>query len=368
MCNTMLRRLAPLLAALALALPAQAKEIITISKGPGVKWKSKRFTHPLSGPLYSTILRRDFGLINITHRNASNNACIKDSDLTTVAGMKVYPIPGATGIGFSPNITGTATYKLIDGTIETLQATITPYTSEGTVTPGNRKISNPIDGYNWCVPPRMEDIHDFYDPEYMRTVSIEGELLLVADGSQRNMEIKIPPMYLSTYSNVPEGDKFEQILPADITLRVSDLSCTVNTPLTIDFGHVAHSTEVDKELARRENQFDVSCTQDTNLITTNINVQFAAKSGLYNASKNKLALSQGGGYVTGELNGLTGDGHCGADNGITFDDNKIELGKIEAITGPQNFNHRVTWRLCSGGKDLPIGPVDASAELLVTFN
>lgn len=362
MYNTILRRLAPLLAAL--ALPTQA-ETITIGKGSGIMWEGMPFNAVLKGATTHPELVKHYGLLNITHRRGAENRCVRLDDLVSINGTLAFPI--AEGVGLIPRATGTATYKLKNGTEETLTGTIGLPESKG-VTSSGVDISNPVNGYTWCLPPRMNDDLDFYDSTFERTAQIQGNWVLITDGRQQNSEVKIPPMYAATYASVKPGDLFSSILPETITLRISNLACTVATPLTIDFGHVAHSTDVNRELAMQENPFNVSCTQDTNHISTNINVQLSAISGTYNGSPTKLALRQGGGYITGALDGLTGDGRCGADNGLPFDNTKQLLGRIENTENRQDFNHRVTWRLCSGGKDLPIGPVDASAELMVTFN
>jgi hypothetical protein len=98
-------------------------------------------------------------------------------------------------------------------------------------------------------------------------------------------------------------------------------------------------------------------------------VQFRALSGIFDNDKTKLSLAQGGGYITGEIdNGVTGPGTCNASTGITFDSYPFKVGSITSSDASVNYPNQVTWRLCSGGPNLPGGTVRASTEMLVTFN
>ncbi|CQJ67493.1 Uncharacterised protein [Yersinia intermedia] len=98
-------------------------------------------------------------------------------------------------------------------------------------------------------------------------------------------------------------------------------------------------------------------------------MQFRALTGLYGSTPSRLALSQGGGYITGEINnGVTGSGSCSATTGLPFDNTQLKVGNITSTQASQTITNQVTWRLCSGGSSLPTGLVDAAAEMLVTFN
>lgn len=115
----------------------------------------------------------------------------------------------------------------------------------------------------------------------------------------------------------------------------------------------------------------VSCTQDAgDTIATSINVQFRPISGLYNGHVNKLALDQGGGYITGTIPGKTTVGLCsaGASGGIEFNNKQIPIGTISETQLSQTYTLPIEWRLCSGGASLPAGKFSASAEMLVTYN
>ena len=145
--------------------------------------------------------------------------------------------------------------------------------------------------------------------------------------------------------------------PSNITLRISTLECTVMTSKYISFGNVTRNTSEGAQLAKTDAVLTTTCGQPSSFINANINVQFRAVTGLYQGNPRRLALKEGGGYITGEIdNGVTLSGNCNSDTGVRFDNTQVKLG------------HNLTWRLCSGGSNLPSGKVNAAAELLVTFN
>ncbi|HHQ6629446.1 TPA: hypothetical protein ACSTL1_000863 [Serratia fonticola] len=128
-------------------------------------------------------------------------------------------------------------------------------------------------------------------------------------------------------------------------------------------------TQAGAELAAQSYPLITNCGQSSDFIDANINLQFRALSGLYKSAPTRLALRQGGGYITGEIdNGVTGSGNCAATSGLPFDNRQLKIGRITQAEISQSITNQVTWRLCSGGKDLPLGNVSAAAEMLVTFN
>ena len=176
-------------------------------------------------------------------------------------------------------------------------------------------------------------------------------------------------MYFGSYAYQASGDRIVQIFPSNITLRISTLECLVNTPTTIDFGTVIRNIREGAMLAKETVQLITSCGQDSHFINTNINVQFRALTGLYQGAPSRLSLGQGGGYITGEIdNGVTGSGACESNAGVSFDSKQIIIGKISSKQPSLVLDNKLTWRLCSGGSNLPTGAVDAATELLVTFN
>ena len=175
-------------------------------------------------------------------------------------------------------------------------------------------------------------------------------------------------MYASSFSVLRTGDRYQSILPASINLRISTLACSVNTPTVINFGTVGRNLTANTELSKQTNSFNVTCTQNSGFISANVAVQFRPLTSLYEGSSNRLALAQGGGYITGEIPGLTDSGICEGNSGINFNNEAINIGKITASQSLQTFSNQIIWRLCSGGNTLPTGSVSASTEMLVTFN
>jgi hypothetical protein len=290
--------------------------------------------------------------------------CTADYDLRTIAGYNAYQL--APGVGLVPRAMGTANYFTHDMQPVTLSATLGLPESRGT--DGNSHLTSPPD-YNWCIPAAMSSIQEFYSPSSPRTANISGSWVIVTDGTQKTSEVNLKPMYAASFSASRSGDKMAAILPSNITLRISNLVCTVNTPTQINFGPVAHDPTPGAELGSLSYPLTTECRQNSDRINANINLQFRAISGLYQNSSTQLSLTAGGGYITGEIDkGATGSGSCTMASGIPFDNKPISIGRITSTQASQTLTNQVTWRLCSGGPSLPLGNVDAAAEMLVTFN
>ncbi|AHG18527.2 hypothetical protein Z042_01910 [Chania multitudinisentens RB-25] len=343
----------------------KAAETITIGKNSGIVWEGMPFSASLIGYIGG---QRHSPYAGLTSISDIRTACLQTSKLTTIAGYKALQI--APGVGLIPRATANATYTLNTGVQETLAGTIGLPITEGRTSSGH-VITGPVYSgtREWCLPPRTTIIEFFYSTSVRRNVQIAGTWVMVADGTQTSRQVAVPPMYAGSYQNVAGYDLTQQILPSEITLRISTLICTVATTTNINFGGVQRNTQAGSELARLTYPLTVSCSQDTDRINANINVQFRAISGLYSATPTRLALTQGGGYITGEIdNGITGSGACNGTTGIPFDNTQLKVGSIASAETAKAFNNQITWRLCSGGTSLPTGPVDASTEMLVTFN
>lgn len=355
------------IASIALIMPLAAPvlaETITIGKGTGILWEGMPFNATLSGPLDHPQLNPIYGLLSVSR---SSTRCMASNELKNIGGYLAFPLTGVPGVGLMPRASGSATYTLSNNSQGKLTGTIgQPETRGSSTSQGN--ITSPPN-YTWCLPPAMSINTAFYSSSGSRTATLSGSWVLVADGTQRAGEGSIPPMYFGSFSTTPSGDRTVSILPTNISLRISTLECSVNTPTAINFGSVIRNTQANAELAVKPVQLVATCGQPTDQINANINLQFRAISGLYNSAPSRLALNQGGGYITGEIdNGVTGSGDCKATTGLRFDNSLIKLGSITNAESSKTLTNQLTWRLCSGGSNVPFGAVTASTEMLVTFN
>ncbi|HGM5491186.1 TPA: hypothetical protein ACKP1B_002840 [Serratia fonticola] len=352
----------PLRLFLLVLLPHQATaETITIGKGSGIVWEGMPFNVTLNGPLDHSESVTIYGLLSISN---AEMVCMGNYSLKTIGGYNAYPL--TSGVGLIPRAIGTVSYYTKNMVPITFSATLgLPETR------GLGENSHLISSKNkaWCIPASMSFEPELYSPTAPRTANISGSWVVVTDGTQKTAEITLRPMYAGSYSRVVSGDRFATILPTNISLRISNLECTVNTPTHINFGSVAHDPTPDTELGALSYPLTIQCSQDSDRINANINLQFRALSGLYQNSPTKLSLMEGGGYITGEIDkGVTGSGSCAAASGVSFDNQTIRIGHITSTQLNLTLTNQVTWRLCSAGPNLPLGNVDAAAEMLVTFN
>ena len=352
---------------LALGQSAHATTTITIGKDSGIVWEGLPFNVTNNESIDA--------IQSASHNNsmypvayiADGVDCFDSSALTTIAGYKAIKI--APGVGLIPKTTINASYVLANGTPEILTGTIGLPNTQGSTSPSGNSITSP-QGIAWCLAPRMTAITNFYKIGTSINVTATGTWVIVADGTQTSQNNIALPSYVAFGTQTPASYLLQPILPSNISLRISTLKCTVSTPTQINFGSVALNRQSGAELASQTNSLMAQCTQDSSVgIAANINVQFRALTGLYESTPSRLALSQGGGYITGEINnGVTGSGSCNATTGLPFDNTLLKVGNITSTQASQTTSNQVTWRLCSGGISLPTGSVDAAAEMLVTFN
>ncbi|CAI1617332.1 hypothetical protein [Serratia fonticola] len=345
-----------------LGQPTALAETITIGKGTGIVWEGLPFTANLSGPMNHARLNLKHGLLSIS---SSRSACQETGALKVIAG---YPAVGlAPGVGLIPRASGQVGFYTFAGSFVSLSGTLGLPETKGASSNGNQ-LTSP-DAYSWCLPPAMNSQEYYYSATKERAATISGTWVLVADGQQKAAEIAVPEMYAGSFSEISAGDKIASILPSNLKLRISTLECTVNTPTVIAFGGVLKNTQPGAELAVQSYPLITSCGQSSDLIDANINLQFRPLTGLYQSAPSRLALRQGGGYITGEIdNSVTGSGNCATTSGLPFDNRQLKIGRITQAETSRSITNQVTWRLCSGGKDLPLGNVSAAAEMLVTFN
>jgi len=340
----------------------KAAEVITIGKGSGILWEGLPFNQTLSGSIGERNLNPIYGLASIS---LSSTRCQLLNTLTTISGYRVYQL--IPGVGLIPRSTAHVTYTTSNGVVNTMTGTIGLPETRATTSTGETITDPPT--YTWCLPPSMTASTTFYQYQSIRTSTLSGSWVLVADGTQTSREIIIPPVYFGSYASQTPDDRSVIILPSNITLRISTLECSVNTPLTINFGTIARNTQANSELAIRTESLTTSCGQPTDQINANINVQFRPLTGLYQGEPTRLALQQGGGYITGEIDNTTAsNGACTATSGIPFDNSPLKIGAITTAQTSITTSNQITWRLCSGGASLPVGAVNASTEMLVTFN
>lgn len=343
-----------------LVAPLQA-ETITIGRGSGIVWEGKPFDVTLSGSMDDESLSTKYGLASISTQTIG---CMQANSLVNIAGYLAYPL--APGVGLIPRASISVSYTY-GTTIGKLIGTIGLPESKGYAE--GELITNPVNDNQWCLPPSMSYKNGFYNKSAPRTSRGVGNWVIVADGTQTASEISIAPLYYGSFSSTQSGDRSTIIFPSNITLRVSTLECSVQTTANIDFGAVSYSKTVGAEIGRRSYPLVVNCGQANDYISANINLQLRALSGIYNGRKTRLALTQGGGYITGEIeSAATGSGACNLETGLAFDSTVIKIGSISSTESSKSISDRLIWRLCSGGSSLPVGPVTASAEMMVTFN
>ena len=348
-----------------LGQPAALAETITIGKGTGIVWEGLPFNATLTGRIGGSHVTPDQALVAIT---SSTYMCQTTAQLSSIAGYQAVKL--APGVGLLPRASASGSYSSGQDILYSISGTLGLPETKGVQT--SRFESSAMylpEDRNWCLSPSNTYFGLFFSPDVPRKATISGSWVLVADGNQKAAEITVPIMYAASFGATSSGDRTAAILPSNLKLRISTLECTVNTPTSIAFGGVMKKTQVGAELAVQSYPLITNCGQSSDFIDANINLQFRALSGLYKSAPTRLALRQGGGYITGEIdNGVTGSGNCATTSGLPFDNRQLKIGRITQAETSQSITNQVTWRLCSGGKDLPLGNVSAAAEMLVTFN
>lgn len=347
-------------------IPGISQAQITLGKDKGIFPTGIAINFKESGPLEASNATTETGIAAI----GPYLRCARQTDLKEING--IWAVQIAPGIGLAPNATVRATYRGYDEDAhgfydEVLTGVITPEGSRAATERGFRMESpGPTTTSHWCLAPTAKTVFGFFPNSGIKTVDITGEWMLVTDGTQRSGTARIPIMRAMSLGR---SELYRDIIPAAIDIRVSTLECTISTPTVINFGAVEQNFTKNAELKKVVHNMNVACTQDSGKgIDTNINVRFKALSGLYEGNQHQLQLDQGGGYITGEIGGVTYTGRCGLNQGITFDNKAIKIGEIWSRQYNQTYNHQIGWRLCSGGSDLPSGRVTASAEMMVTYN
>lgn len=230
----------------------------------------------------------------------------------------------------------------------------------------------------WC--PKLTTVYPVIGKT--KEMSLSGDWIIYATGNQipsstihkisSNMEGLLRTVF--TPQAGLESDtgpvQVNQTLLSDISIRVVGVQCNVNTQVHINFGEILYDARPNTELASVTSPFSINCKQGLDPVTVNINASFKANTGYYNGDVTQLALTEGGGYITGEIGkGLTGSGECTSHpSSLSFAQVPIKLTTLLSTSPSVDENNTITWRLCSGGTDLPVGNVNASTELSIVFS
>ncbi|MGF6193338.1 hypothetical protein ABIE12_004715, partial [Serratia sp. 509] len=210
---------------------AQA-ETITIGKGSGIVWEGLPFNVTLSGKVGVTDNDPKAGLLAIS---TYTDICQPTNKLSSIAGYEALKI--APGVGLIPKASAIANFYWYTSEPATLSGTLGLPETKG-VTNTGVQVTSPTT-YSWCLSPSMEKEHSYYSEGRMRTATISGTWVLVADGQQKAAEITmLSTIYAASLSRKSTWSLSSPIFPIKIKLRISTLECTVNTPTSITFGNV----------------------------------------------------------------------------------------------------------------------------------
>ncbi|NCG53241.1 fimbrial protein [Serratia fonticola] len=350
----------------------QADETLVIGSGKGVVWEGLPFSGTFSRPVGIDYLPN--GNTLIAFGESERNTSFLNNQLSTVNGIVGYRL--VQGVVLVPRVTVSGFFTRYNG--ETAYFSGTMGMGGNKMFMDNGKNMNAATSYSpWAASPegvQSKIINYYFSPTGPRVINYSGTWTVVADGTQTSFSgsdfTRVVNIFIGSTPVGSGGPLSTRVAPGGIRLRVTSLTCSVSTTTMINFGSVRRNTQAGAELARLSFPLTTSCSQNMdNPINANINVQFRAITGNYNSTPAWLSLTQGGGYITGEIdNGVTGSGACTGNSGIPFDNTQLMLGSVTPSEASKMISNNIIWRLCSGGANLPSGAVDASAEMLVTFN
>ncbi|SNY79845.1 hypothetical protein SAMN02744775_04276 [Enterobacter sp. CC120223-11] len=350
------------LISISIATTSVSAQTVTVGKGAGILWRGFEFdiTHTFKSESQRHPLNS--GILGVSSWSSSLS-CI-NKGIKMIAGYPAFSI--GDGLGLVVEARGHASYTRVDGTHEILSGTIGFPETRGSST--SRSTIIPNSGDYWCLPASATDNPHFFKTNSSIVTTLSGSWLIVGDGTQKTGNYRLFPMLLSRASYASLNQDV-QVFPSNVDIRVTTLDCTVNTPASINFGGATRNTQPGAELAVQSVPLITTCGQHSDYVNANINLQFRAISNLFDNTPSRLALDQGAGYITGEINnGVTGSGGCAGISGLRFDNSPIKVGNLTTKDISKTFTNQITWRLCSGGNNLPTGSVSAAAEMSVTFN
>ena len=221
-------------------------ETIIIGKGSGVVWTGFPFNFTEKHDLDRKTGGANYGMVAVSD---IISRCMQSNNLTNIGGYMAYKV--APGVGIIPIANVNALYWHLPEKPTTLSGTIgIPNTAA--IDSEGQKLQSSV-GYAWCITPtQFSGPTPGYFSQKTRTVSVNGQWAVVADGRQSSTEVHVKPMYFGSFtSGGVVGDIHQQIFPSDIILRVSTLSCSVETPTLIDFGEVSGRQTAGAEIAKK---------------------------------------------------------------------------------------------------------------------
>lgn len=354
------------------SIPAYAFDLV-IGPGKGIVWSGNPFSLNVSATHGHGIHSYAVGMGYFY----SKSTCFQPSQVVLLPeGFHAYKI--TTGIYMAPraNINGQLFYGLeqnnpngaynhsFSGTIGYPETNV----RESNGTP--MRFDSP-----WC----MDTSWVYAVSGEKKEINVSGDWIIYADGTQVPSPTiyKAPNLAANIVTNTGPSATLDtgnnnlyKLIVSDISLRVVGVTCNVNTQLNVNFGDIPYDSQNDAELAAVTSPFSVSCKQGALPASVNINASFRANTGFFNGVNTQLALTQGGGYITGEIGrGVTGTGACTSHpSSLNFSQTPINLTSLAATSPSVDYNNLITWRLCSGGSTLPVGSINSSAELSIVFS
>ncbi|HBT2490132.1 TPA: hypothetical protein MBD98_004515 [Klebsiella aerogenes] len=347
---------------------------ILVGPGKGIMWSGNPFNLNVTGTHGSIKHSYYLGLGDLY----SGGSCFQAKAVELVdEGFYGYKV--TTGIYIAPR--GHVSGQLFYGMKQNDPTSASNHIISGTIGYPETKVTDQT-GTEWEVPaawcPQLLSVYPVAGK--YKELNMSGDWIIYADGTQ------IPSTTAYKLKNYFEGLirsnaatsvgsdtgnlQLTQLLLSDISVRVIGVQCNINTQINVNFGDILYDAKQNSELASVTSPFSVTCNQGAIPTTVNINASFRANTGYYNGDSTQLALTEGGGYITGEIGkGVTGSGTCVSHpSSIKFDQIPIKLATLLSTESSVDENNTITWRLCSGGADLPVGSINATTELSIVFS
>ncbi|WP_430673389.1 hypothetical protein [Klebsiella aerogenes] len=353
--------------------PVYAVEIL-VGPGKGIMWSGHPFNLNVTGT--HGYLKHSY-YVGLGYLY-SGGSCYQPSAVELVDG-EFYGYKVAQGIYIIPR--GLVSGQLFYGMKQNDPASASNHIISGTIGYPKTKITDQngtewgVDGA-WC--PELLSVYPVAGKN--KELNLSGDWIIYADGTQipsatpyklkNDLKGLIRSAAASSEGSDTGNTQLNQILLSDISVRVIGVQCNINTQVNVNFGDILYDAKQNTELASVISPFSVTCKQGAIPTTVNINASFRANTGYYNGDSTQLALTEGGGYITGEIGkGVTGSGACVSHpSSIRFDQIPIKLATLLSTDSSVDENNTITWRLCSGGADLPVGSINATTELSIVFS